>query len=212
MACQDHQHLWLKYKNDHSSGSLAGSKRMLNRNQENLEWNPKKPREHQPHDEPTPDAPNPKHYFGPATFYCTETICFPCGVVKAWTKFAKSESESNILAFIRRIFGKLSSRPNYFCIDKACRLLKHIVAQGHWNRGDNWQATSRFIVDSYHYQNHKTSDTICQKYCNPAPMDGMAPNLVISDQNNNGKWYQKRAFNTQVIYLIKFDYICNFIL
>jgi hypothetical protein len=37
MACTDHQALYKKYKFDHSAGSLAGSKRMLNRQQEHLE-------------------------------------------------------------------------------------------------------------------------------------------------------------------------------
>ena len=34
MACTDHQGLWKKYKLDHSAGSLAGSKKMLNHQQE----------------------------------------------------------------------------------------------------------------------------------------------------------------------------------
>ena len=39
MACAAHQDLWNKYKLDHSAGSLAGSKRILNHCQENLPWN-----------------------------------------------------------------------------------------------------------------------------------------------------------------------------
>ena len=52
MACAAHQALWKKYKLDHSAGSLAGSKRMLNCHQENLAWNPKDDHEHHPHDQP----------------------------------------------------------------------------------------------------------------------------------------------------------------
>jgi hypothetical protein len=197
MACAAHQGLWNKYRLDHSSGSLAGSKRMLNRRQESLPWNSQNDREHQPHDEPAPDPIKPKHYFGPATFYCVETICAPCGVVVAWAKFAKSESESNILAFLNQVYHSKESRPDYICIDKACRVLKHIAAQGLW---DDWSQTTRFIVDSYHYQNHRKTDTLCQTWCNPAPTDGSAPNLVITAKGADGKLYQKRAFNTQVFF------------
>ena len=194
MACTTHQALWKKYKLDHSSGSLAGSKRMLNRNQENLPWNERDGHEHQPHDQPAPEPRRFKHFFGPATFYCVETICAPCGVVIAWAKFAKSESESNILAFLNQVYPLLDSRPDYICIDKACRLLKHIVAQGQW---DTWSPTTRFIVDSYHYRNHRKTDTLCRTWCNPAPTDGSAPNLVITATASDGSTYQKRAFNTQ---------------
>ena len=195
MACTAHQGLWNKYRLDHSAGSLAGSKRMLNRRQEDLAWNPKNDREHQAHDQPAPDPTKTKHFFGPATFYCVETICAPCGVVVAWAKFAKSESESNILAFLNQVYPSKELRPNYICIDKACRVLKHIAAQGHW---DEWSETTRFIVDSYHYQNHRKTDTLCRTWCNPAPTDGSAPNLVITAKGSDGKSYQKRAFNTQV--------------
>lgn len=194
MACIDHKDIWKKYKYDHSSESLAGSKRMLNRKHENLAWNPKSNSATQPHDEPPPEIKKTKHFFGPATFYCIETICLPCGLVVAWAKFAKSESESNILQFLNNIYQKKSSHPNYVCIDKACRVLKHITAQGHWNDWD----TTRFIVDSYHYQNHRKTDTLCQTWCNPAPIDGSAPNLVITATDKNGSSYLKRAYNTQV--------------
>ena len=95
MACTDHQSLWKKYKLDHSAGSLAKSKRMLNHQQENLKQNPKDKHKSQPHDQSPAKVKKTKHFFGPATFYCVETICNLCGVVEAWEKFAKSESESN---------------------------------------------------------------------------------------------------------------------
>lgn len=193
-ACAAHQDLWKKYKFDHSSAGLAGSKRRLNRHQENLAWTSTGDHEHQPHDEPAPEPRRFKHFFGPATFYCVETICAPCGTVIAWAKFAKSESESNILAFLNKVYPEVESRPDYICIDKACRVLKHIVAQGLW---DSWQQTTRFIVDSYHYRNHRKTDTLCRTWCNPAPTDGSAPNLVITATASDGTSYQKRAFNTQ---------------
>ncbi|KIL55371.1 hypothetical protein M378DRAFT_50180, partial [Amanita muscaria Koide BX008] len=60
-----------------------------------------------------------------------------------------------------------------------------------------WLETSRFIVDAYHYTNHKVSDTLCKEWCNPAPLNGSAPNLVIAERDGQGQLYYKRAFNTQ---------------
>ncbi|EDR08987.1 uncharacterized protein LACBIDRAFT_326640 [Laccaria bicolor S238N-H82] len=111
-----------KYLLDHSAASLAGSKRMLNCQEEHLEWNPRSEHEVQPHDQPAPEPKKLKHFFGPVTFYCVET----------WAKFAKSESESNILAFMQKVYPTKESCPDYICIDKACKVLKHMAAQGHW--------------------------------------------------------------------------------
>ncbi|KAF8871465.1 hypothetical protein BD779DRAFT_1613941 [Infundibulicybe gibba] len=130
----------------------------------------------------------------PAKFYCVETICAPCGVVIAWTKFDKSESPTNILNFLEDIYPTEESRPDYICIDKACLLLRSSIANGSW---DMWSKTSRFIVDSYHYINHRTTDYICRKWCNPAPLNGSAPNLVVIAYDKQGNPYYKRAYNTQ---------------
>ncbi|KAF8867449.1 hypothetical protein CPB84DRAFT_1698924, partial [Gymnopilus junonius] len=56
--------------------------------------------------------------------------------------------------------------PAYICIDKACSVLKHIVANRVY---EDWFKTTCFIVDSYHYTNHKATDSICHTWCNPAP-------------------------------------------
>ncbi|TFK38885.1 hypothetical protein BDQ12DRAFT_698321 [Crucibulum laeve] len=62
---------------------------------------------------------------------------------------------------------------------------------------DVWGQTTCFIVDSYHYINHHTTDYICQKWCNPAPLNGSAPNLVIVENDKQGNPHYKQAFNTQ---------------
>ncbi|EJD32635.1 hypothetical protein AURDEDRAFT_77557, partial [Auricularia subglabra TFB-10046 SS5] len=42
------------------------------------------------------------------------------------------------------------------------------------------------------------SDYLCRKWCNPAPMDGSAPNLVhTSRSSTTGLTYHKRAYNSQ---------------
>ncbi|KAF8991572.1 hypothetical protein BDQ17DRAFT_1392972 [Cyathus striatus] len=122
----------------------------------------------------------PKNYFVAPRYYCVETICAPCGIVKAWTKFTNISTEE--------------SRPSYICIDKACVVLQAALLNGVW---EVWSHTSRLIVDSYHYINHCTTDYICRKWCNPAPLNGSAPNLVVVEYDINGRPHYKRAFNTQ---------------
>jgi hypothetical protein len=114
--------------------------------------------------------------------------------VIAWAKFAKSESPTNILSFLETVYPTEESRPDYICIDKACGVLHHIITEGGL---DVWGKTTRFIVDTYHYTNHRVPDFMCRKWCNPAPMDGSAPNLVIVEYDKDGIPHYKCAFNTQ---------------
>jgi hypothetical protein len=57
------------------------------------------------------------------------------------------------------------------------------------------------IVDAYHYRNHCKTNILCRKWCDPAPTDGSAPNLVIPAIASDGSTYEKRAFNTQVNFI-----------
>jgi len=210
-ACQRHQEQWNNYVYHHHRQKFGGARRMLQRQNEQLPWLPTVQRNHQPHDEPTPDVQR-DNYFTPNHFYCVETICAPCGVVIAWAKFAKSESPTNILNFLESVYPTEESRPDYICIDKACQVLRTAITNGSWDR--IWKKSSRFIVDSYHYINHRTTDYLCRKWCNPAPLNGSAPNLVVIATDAQGHQYYKRAFNTQVQYLlycVVLELITNFI-
>ncbi|KAF8976642.1 hypothetical protein BDQ17DRAFT_1395085 [Cyathus striatus] len=64
-------------------------------------------------------------------------------------------------------------------------------------RGGECKVLEIFSVDSYHYTNHGVKDFLCRIFCNSAPLDGSAPNLVVTDVDNNGNPYLKRSFNTQ---------------
>ncbi|KAF8995016.1 hypothetical protein BDQ17DRAFT_1212775, partial [Cyathus striatus] len=110
------------------------------------------------------------------------------------TKFTKSEGPGNINIFLDHVYPTLESHPSYVCIDKACIVLKNAVLNGAWRI---WSLTTRFIVDSYHYINHRTTDYTCHKWCNPAPLNGSAPNLVVVENDIHGRPHYKRAFNTQ---------------
>jgi hypothetical protein len=74
-----------------------------------------------------------RNYFTPSYFYCVETICAPCGIVIAWTKFAKSESPTNILNFLETVYPTEESHPDYICIYKACLVLRTAIANGKWD-------------------------------------------------------------------------------
>lgn len=196
-ACQIHQREWNTYTKFHTRQTQSGIRRMLQRPGERQPWNHITNRQPNPqrHDDVNEDPPPPPNYFSPGRYYCVETICAPCGVVIAWTKFDKSESPTRILNFLQTVYPTEDSRPDYICIDKGCQVLRTAVANGSW---ESWKKTSRFIVDTYHYINHRVRDYLCRKYCNPSPGDGSAPNLVIVDYDNNGQPFAKRAFNTQV--------------
>lgn len=194
-ACPGHQEEWKKHLQKHNQHTFTGIRRVLRRANENLPWEPSITANVQPHDKPGTERQR-KIYFIAPRFYCVETVCAPCGVVIAWAKFAKSESPTNILAFLQQVFPTEQSQPAYICIDKACLVLCTAIANGSWDA--IWKKTTRFIVDSYHYINHRSTDAMCQKWCNPAPGDGSAPNLVVVEQDEQGIQHYKRAFNTQV--------------
>jgi hypothetical protein len=196
LACLQHQRQWNSHVVRFGRSNLLGVQRLLRRSEtEGLPWVQVSDRPSHPHDQPAPQQSSQvKHHFVAPRFYCVETICAPCGVVIAWTKFAKAESPSNILDFLESVYPDSTVRPDYVCIDKGCLLLRHAVASGRWN---GWKDTTRFIVDSYHYINHRTTDQLCRTYCNPAPLNGSAPNLVEVEIDKRGQSHYKRAFNTQ---------------
>jgi hypothetical protein len=195
-TCHQHQALWHAHVLHFGHSTPLGIRCILRRTEaEHLPWLPEHGHQVQPHDEPAPER-GQRNYFVAPRFYCVETICAPCGVVIAWAKFAKAESPTQILNFLDRVYPDPDLKPDYVCIDKACLVLQHAIASGRW---DDWQDTTWFIVDSYHYINHHTSDYLCRKYCNPAPLNGSAPNLVVVEHDNNGQPHYKHAFNTQVL-------------
>ena len=194
-ACLTHASQWKKNISQRSKTTLTGLRRIL-RTGAQQPWQ-RGPNNHstQPHDADQPAEQERKNYFTPNRWYCVETMCAPCGVVLAWTKFAKSESPSNILNWLQEVYPSQEDRPAYICIDKACQVMKTaIINRILW---EEWKNTTRFIVDSFHYINHRASDQICRTWCNPAPEDGSAPNLVGEKIDKNGNTIKVREFNTE---------------
>ena len=194
-ACQQHQQEWSRYSSQHSCHALAEVRRILQQPRELMPWQTALNRVAQPHDQPpVAEEERKKHYFAPSCFYSVETICAPCGVEITWAKFAKAESPTNMLQFFESVYPTEISWPDYVCVDKGCQVLHTCIANGSW---DSWQTTTRFIVDSYHYINHWATDYTCRKWCNPAPLNGSAPNLVVVAYDKQDQPYYQCAFNTQ---------------
>jgi len=195
-TCAIHQNHWYQHAIRYGQQSMLGICRLIRRSdEEHLDWLPQRNRQVQPHDDDAHSQNRKDNYFVPPRFYCVETICAPCGAVHAWALFDKAESPTNILNFLEAVYPTSDMRPDYVCIDKACMVLRTAISNGAWNV---WKETTRFIVDSYHYINHRANDYLCRKWCNPAPLNGSAPNLVVVEHDINGNEHYKRAFNTQV--------------
>ncbi|KAF6757123.1 hypothetical protein DFP72DRAFT_989459 [Ephemerocybe angulata] len=148
-----------------------------------------------------------KHDFGPSKFYCTKTACYPCGVVIGWALFDKSESPTKILKFLQHIFPTPESKLSYICIDKGCQVFRTAITNGSFEQ--LW-SNSRFIVDTYHYNNHKCSDKLCQTWCNPTPMDGSNPNLVIQELDRAGASEQLNSWIAGYKQILKCMTVSNF--
>lgn len=198
-ACVQHRATWRSHVIWFGRQTLLGIRRLIRRTaEEGLPWLPQQNVQPLMHDAPQPDqVDRHNNYFTPCRFYCVETICAPCGTVIAWTKFAKSESPTHIIQWLDHVFPTEESRPDYVCIDKACMVLRTAVTS-YPAFCNSWKNTTRFIVDSYHYINHWLTDYLCRRWCNPAPIDGTAPNLVTVVYDEDGNPHYQRAFNTQV--------------
>ena len=134
LACQQHLPEWHRYAKSSKWHNQTGVCQMLQWPRENYPWQPNRRGPNpQQYDDPNEDPPLPSNYFCAARFYCVETICAPCGVVIAWTKFARSESPTNILNFLGKVYPTEESRPNYICIDKGCQVLATAVTNRSWD-------------------------------------------------------------------------------
>ncbi|KAJ7152119.1 hypothetical protein C8R46DRAFT_962436 [Mycena filopes] len=135
------------------------------------------------------------HTFKAKTIYCLQTVQWACGYPVGWGKCYRSESSPQVLGILDSIWAdNPESRPNFIAYDDACSLLRHIVTQ---NPNSPWLATTRFVVDAWHYIGHRATDILCRLWCNPAPLNGSQPDLIVAKQAADGTTHQTRAFNTE---------------
>ncbi|KAJ7245525.1 hypothetical protein C8J57DRAFT_1524243 [Mycena rebaudengoi] len=135
------------------------------------------------------------HTFKAKSTYCLQTVQWACGVPIGWGKCYRSESSPQVLSILNKIWADYpDSKPSFVAYDDACDLLRHIVTQ---NPNDPWLETTKFIVDAWHYIGHRATDVLCRSWCNPAPVDGSQPDLVVAEEDAQGQVHQTRAFNTE---------------
>ena len=133
------------------------------------------------------------HTFCTQSTYCLQTVQWACSIPIGWGKCYKLESSPQVLAILDRIWEHhLDSRPSFIAYDDACDMLWHIVTQ---NPNSPWLATTKFVVDTWHYIRHQATDILCHLWCNPAPTNGAQPDLVLVKEDAHGMKHTARAFN-----------------
>ncbi|EFI27759.1 hypothetical protein CC1G_14682 [Coprinopsis cinerea okayama7 len=135
------------------------------------------------------------HTFRARSVYCIQTVQWACGMPIGWGKCYRSESSPQVLSILDALWaGKDDKRPSFLAYDNACDLLRHIVTQ---NPQNSWLTTTKFIVDAWHYIGHRATDALCRLWCNPAPLDGSQPDLILIQEDDQGQMHATRAFNTE---------------
>jgi hypothetical protein len=130
-----------------------------------------------------------------------------CGTIIGWEKVSPDEDVRDLLAFLETISnGSTKDLPSIIAYDRACKVLGVVASDP---KLLHWLDDVKFIVDSFHYVGHSKKDALCRTFCDPAPMDGSAPDLVTpfveievpgSRRKSKGRSKRlfRRAFNTEV--------------
>ncbi|KAJ7579446.1 hypothetical protein C8J56DRAFT_796160 [Mycena floridula] len=197
----DHKRWEAKYSARFARLSFPGVQRVVRRQQANEPTDENPP--HHPRLNPISNLPalgdvpgdRVAHTFRAKSVYCVQTIQWACGVPIGWGKCYRSESPSQVLQILKDIWEQHPrSRPSFLVYDDACDLLRHIVTQ---EPNSPWVTATRLIVDAWHYIGHQAIDVLCRTRCNPAPLDGSQPDLILAKKDDNGQVHTTRAFNTE---------------
>ncbi|KAJ7245101.1 hypothetical protein C8J57DRAFT_1725416 [Mycena rebaudengoi] len=196
LTCNNESHKdWhRKYLNRFSRLSFPGVQRVIRRQAAGQQHGPEAPALQSALPELNGTAgEDVAHTFRARKTYCLQTA--PCGCPIGWGKCYRSESSSQVLGIINKIWeAHPNSRPSFLAYDDACNLLRHIVTQ---NPTSAWLTSTKFIVDAWHYIGHRATDVLCRVWCNPAPSNGSQPDLISVRVDDNGRTHTTRAFNTE---------------
>ncbi|KAL8278663.1 hypothetical protein RQP46_008955 [Phenoliferia psychrophenolica] len=85
----------------------------------------------------------------------------PCGVPVSATRMLMSESEDETIKFLKETFelidpGKAprDNRPSFLVYDRGCKALARLIETDEW---EEWEETTRLLVDRLHYLGHLAS-------------------------------------------------------
>ncbi|KAJ7447393.1 hypothetical protein FB451DRAFT_1054473, partial [Mycena latifolia] len=135
------------------------------------------------------------HTFKAKSTYCLQTVQWACGFPIGWGKCYRSESSSQVLGILNKIWEDYpDAKPSFIAYDDACSPLRHILTQ---DANSSSLISTKFIVDAWHYISHRATDILCRLWCNPAPLNGSQPDLIRVEEDANGTTHQTRAFNTE---------------
>ncbi|KAF7373439.1 hypothetical protein MSAN_00553500 [Mycena sanguinolenta] len=138
---------------------------------------------------------NVAHTFRAQTTYCLQMVQWSCRCPIGWGKCYHSESSSQILKIIDRIWeSHPDSCPSFLAYNDACNLLRHSINQ---DANSPWIYYTKLIVDIWHYIGHQTNDILCYVWCNPALTNGSQPDLISVCVDDNGRTHTTRTFNTE---------------
>ncbi|CDR42214.1 hypothetical protein NBRC10512_001084 [Rhodotorula toruloides] len=145
-----------------------------------------------------------------------QTLVAACGAPLAWATFADGETPASVIDFLSTVHASWSpdaasatSRstfPSYIAYDRSCDVLRSLLRKPS-SSGDSplppFLRSSRLIVTAFHKQSHPQGDAFCDEFCDPTPLDGRAPDLVVPYKPVGGSSKRgpqlrtfERAFNT----------------
>ncbi|KAJ6474228.1 hypothetical protein C8R45DRAFT_1160429 [Mycena sanguinolenta] len=198
LTCDDQAHVewYSQYKKRFTRLSFPGVQRVVRRQKERADTTTSAP-VLRVELNPLGDLPGNEviHTFKAGSTYCLQTIQWACGHPIGWGKCYRSESSSQVLSILNRIWADYpEAKPSFIAYDDACSLLRHIVTQ---DPHSPWLQSTKFIVDAWHYIGHLATDLLCRLWCNPTPTNGSQPDLIRVEMDMNGTAHQTRAFNTE---------------
>lgn len=135
-----------------------------------------------------------------------QALIWACGCPAGWEKLYSNEDVPELLDFLDGICDDPTQLPSILAYDNACKILAYIAPRPELH---HWLRRVQLIVDSFHFAGHSKNDVLCRTFCDPAPLDGSAPDLVIplvqvepKDSRKRSRTPLKRsfrrAFNTEV--------------
>lgn len=154
----------------------------------------------------SPDLTKPRTMWSYGRIARIQVLVWACGCPAGWEKLYSNEDVPELLEFLDSVCEDPAQLPTILAYDNACKILAYIAPRPELH---HWLRRIQLIVDSFHFAGHSKNDVLCRKFCDPAPLDGSAPDLVVplvevppatSHKRRRAPLERsfRRAFNTEV--------------